>query len=191
MDQHDETASRIEWLRSALARFETALTRYAARLLNGDIDRARDVVQDTFLRLWETPRDQVEDHLTQWLYTVCRNKALDVQRKERRMTSLTDEQMQTHEGRAASSGIDPDAAALSDCSGGGGMLDAVQALPDRQQELIRLKFQSGLSYREIAGVMNLSVTNVGVLLHTAIKALRGMLTAQPGAIGAETKRNTP
>ena len=176
--QRYEPASRTQWLRNALSRFEGPLTRYAARLL-GDIDRARDVVQDVFLRLWETDRGEVDDHLAQWLFTVCRNKALDVQRKERRMTSLTDEQMRVRDSNT-SSACAADSPAESSC-----VLVAVHALPDRQQELIRLKFQNGLSYKEIAGVMDLTVTNVGVLLHKAIKALRGRLAVNPDA-GAGT-----
>ena len=47
-DQNGE--DKHAWVRSAVARYEGPLTLYAARLL-GDADRARDVVQDTFLKL--------------------------------------------------------------------------------------------------------------------------------------------
>ena len=52
-------------------------------------------------------------------------------------------------------------------------------LPPNQQEVIRLKFQNGFSYQEISRITSLSVTNVGFILHTAIKALRQEMTAQP------------
>jgi RNA polymerase sigma-70 factor (ECF subfamily) len=42
-------------------------------------------VQDTFLKLWQTDPDTVNGRLAPWLYTVCRNRAVDVCRKERRM----------------------------------------------------------------------------------------------------------
>ena len=45
-------------------------------------------------------------------------------------------------------------------------------LPDNQQEVVRLKFQNEMTYQEIADVTGLSVTNVGSLLHTALKRLR-------------------
>ena len=45
-------------------------------------------------------------------------------------------------------------------------------LPENQQEVIRLKFQQGLSYKEISSVTGLSVTNVGFLIHTGLKRLR-------------------
>jgi RNA polymerase sigma-70 factor (ECF subfamily) len=45
-------------------------------------------------------------------------------------------------------------------------------LPDNQQEVVRLKFQDNLSYREIAEVTGLTTSNVGYLLHMAVKRLR-------------------
>jgi RNA polymerase sigma-70 factor (ECF subfamily) len=48
-------------------------------------------------------------------------------------------------------------------------------LPANQQEVVRLKFQNSLSYKEISAITGLSVTNVGYLLHTAIQTLRGKL----------------
>lgn len=57
------------------------------------------------------------------------------------------------------------------------MHDAVKQLNDRQQEAIRLKFQSGLSYKEIAEVMDITVNHVGVLLHNAIKTIREKLSS--------------
>ena len=52
------------------------------------------------------------------------------------------------------------------------VLEFVDKLNENQREVVRLKFQSGLSYKEIAAVTELSVSNVGYLIHTAIKKLR-------------------
>ncbi len=60
----------------------------------------------------------------------------------------------------------------------GRMLEQVAALPERQQEVLLLKFQSGLSYRDIAGVLEISASNVGFLIHTAIKTLRERMGAR-------------
>src|SRR5436305_15259890 len=79
------------WVRDAVDRYEGPLTLYAARLL-GDADAARDVVQETFLRLCRQGRAGVEPRLAEWLYTVCRHRALDVLRKESRMSRLSEEQ---------------------------------------------------------------------------------------------------
>ena len=51
----------------------------------------------------------------------------------------------------------------------------MEQLPPKQREVIRLKFQHDLSYKDISAVTGNSVTNVGFLLHTAIKRLRKLL----------------
>lgn len=159
------------WIESVVNAHERPLTIYAARM-TGDADRARDIVQDAFLKLWQADREQVEGHVTKWLYTVCRNRALDVRRKEHRMTRL-----ETNPAAATAT------ATASDTTGRA--VAYVASLPARQQEAVRLKFQGGLSYREIAEVMETSVSNVGVLLHTAIKTIRGQMTdAEPSATPA-------
>ena len=69
-----------------------------------------------------------------------------------------------------------------------GMLDA---LSPNQREVIRLKFQNDLSYREIADVTKLSVTNVGFLIHTGLKKLRALLREQPALDFDLAFRSTP
>ena len=47
----------------------------------------------------------------------------------------------------------------------------IGTLPPNQQEVLRLKFEHGMSYAEISRITQLSVSNVGYLLHVAIKSL--------------------
>src|SRR5688572_9396933 len=87
----DEPAQdQVAWLDGAVARYQSLLTRYALRLV-GDIQRAQDVVQDTFLKLVREDRAELNGRLAEWLYTVCRNRALDVRRKESRMVALAED----------------------------------------------------------------------------------------------------
>ena len=53
-----------------------------------------------------------------------------------------------------------------------GLMQQLSRLPNQQQEILRLKFHGGLTYREIAEVTGLSSSHVGVILHTAISKLR-------------------
>ena len=156
-------------LRSLMDRYERPLVRYAAGITH-DVERARDVVQDTFLRLLKTDRRPDEDHLAQWLFTVCRNRALDVLRKEKRMHTLSD----TYTDSAAAGGPSP-AVVASDRETLGRLGTILATLPERQQEVVRLKFQNDFSYRQIAGITGLSVSNVGFLIHSAINTLRKQL----------------
>jgi RNA polymerase sigma-70 factor (ECF subfamily) len=164
-------SDRTEWVRDVLVEFEGPLVRYAQRI-TGDLESARDVVQETFLRLCRQDRDEVEGHLVQWLFTVCRNRALDVQRKERRMSTATDLDERTFTSDAGQ--YAPDSAAETNDSAAKA-LGLLEHLPDNQQEVIRLKFQNELSYREISDVTGLSVSNVGFLLHVGIKRLRELM----------------
>ncbi|MEX0655143.1 MAG: sigma-70 family RNA polymerase sigma factor [Phycisphaeraceae bacterium] len=155
------------WVRAALVEHEAALIRYA-RSVVGDADRARDVVQDTFLRLCRQQPDVVRPHLRAWLYTVCRRRALDVLRKERRMHTTTDSVTWN-----LPTALD-DAPAQQAEAGETRqrLLAELETLPGKQREVVRLKFQAGLSYRDIADAMDLKVGYVGYLLHTALKTLR-------------------
>jgi RNA polymerase sigma-70 factor (ECF subfamily) len=171
------------WIRRAVDEFEVPLTQYASRLLSGDVDRARDVVQDTFLKLWTADRASVDGHLGQWLYRVCRNRALDVRRKESRMTALQDQQLD-HVGTSAPaprrSGSLHDDALTAGTPGelpGPAVMELLESLNETQQEALRLKFQGGLSYKEIAAVLDITSNHVGVLIHHAIKTLRERMAA--------------
>ena len=55
------------------------------------------------------------------------------------------------------------------------VLDLLDTLPQGQREVIRLKFQNGFSYQEIARISGHSVGNVGYLIHVGLKAIRGKL----------------
>jgi RNA polymerase sigma-70 factor (ECF subfamily) len=59
------------------------------------------------------------------------------------------------------------------------VLAAIAELPEREQEIIALKYAGGLSNREIAGAMGLSDSNVGVILFRALRKLRVQLGAVP------------
>lgn len=154
------------WIRSALDQHEGPLTRYAQRI-TGDPERARDVVQETFLRLCREERPQLDGRLVEWLYTVCRNKAVDVRRKESRMSTLADIAIDQSADR------DPPPADIAEQRDSTSqVLRLLDLLPQRQQEAIRLKFQHGLTYREIAAVMDISSSNVGFLIHRGLKTIR-------------------
>ena len=161
-------------MRAVVRRYELPLTQYAQRI-TGCRERARDVVQDTFLRLGKLPPGALGDEPAKWLFTVCRHRALDVCRKEHRMTYLDPE------AAAAEPSADPSPAdALARKEAAGFLLRILEKLPPRQQEVIQLKFQNGLSYQEIAEVTQLSVSHVGVLIHKGIKALREQHAALAG-----------
>ena len=170
--EHASGSPPAAWDMAALVdEYEPRLTRYALHMV-GDLDAARDVVQDTFVALWRSDPRRVADQLGAWLFTVCRNRALDVLRKERPVDPVDS----AHVVRRPAP--DPAPATLAEqLDDQARLLLALRDLPDRQQEVVRLRFHGELSYREISQITGLSESNVGVLLHQAVYALRDRLVA--------------
>jgi len=160
------------FLERTFAEHQAPLTRYATRLL-GDPDRARDVVQDTFVKLMGQPPAAVDGHAVEWLFTVCRHRALDVLRKESRMKRFAEGEVE----RVTAADPRP-GRTLEQAETHAALLRLIGDLPPNQQEVVRLKFQNGFSYKEIARITELSVGNVGFLIHTAVARLRTAFAAQ-------------
>ena len=83
------------------------------------------------------------------------------------MTALTEVDLDTR----PAAGPAPDAQAEAGETAGRA-LRLLDALPENQREVVRLNFQAGLSYAAISRITGHSVSNVGFLLHTALKTLR-------------------
>lgn len=160
-----------EFVAAAVERYEARLIRYATRIVR-DAEQARDIVQDTFLKLCSARAGNVDDHLAQWLFTVCRNRACDVRRKEGRLSVWNEADLR----RKPVTGPHP-VDVLERKERMQQVLDLMKTLPERQREVLCLKFQCELSYKEIAAVTTLSVGNVGYLIHTGVQTIRERIQA--------------
>src|SRR6476469_3872255 len=128
-------------VREALALYESNLIGYATSILGGDEERARDVVQDTLLKLYLADPERVSENLKAWLYAVCRNRAFDVLRKENRMVMREDnESLERLDDWQPDQGDGADQEELL-----GQIWSMLEQLPRNQREVIRLKFQHDLS----------------------------------------------
>ncbi len=165
-----DKADRVRHLvETSLHDYESALVHYTSGLLNGDWDRARDVVQEAFLKLCRQDPEAMAVHVKSWLYTVCRNRAFDLLRRDTRWAMDEDGL-----DKVAQSAPDPSEDA-SRRDAGREVLECVQSLPRNQQDVVRLRFQQNLSYKEISTVTGVSMGQVGFLLHDAMKRLRTQL----------------
>ena len=160
-------------LRSAMSDFEIPLTKYAVSIL-GDLEQARDVVQDTFLKLYKQDPEKVRKKVKSWLFTVCRNHCYDLIKRNRRTSNLGEDEIsyiasnddnpfQVISFLEAREEIDEKINIL---------YSLIEELPSRQREVMRLKFQANLSYKEIAETIGISSSNVGFVMHSALKKLR-------------------
>lgn len=161
---------RREWVLAALDHYEGRLLRYAQRLL-GDLDQARDVVQFVFLRLCDQSPDEIDDRLAQWLYTVCRNRALDLLRSNGHVgwAMPTTDQTGGH-SPPYSREVDP-ADTAEQVELHALLRTLIEELPSNQREALDL-WSDGFSYQQIAAIIDRQEGHVRVLVHRGLKALR-------------------
>jgi RNA polymerase sigma factor (sigma-70 family) len=161
--------NREAFIEQAMKDFESPLIGYAATILH-DTDRARDVVQDTFIRLCQQDIAKVSDNLKSWLFTVCRNRALDILRKEKHTRPLEEIRWK----KVAGPGLQPDERVVTD-ERLAAVMKLLERLSENQREVILLKFHQGLSYQEIQIITGLTSGNIGFLIHTGLKRLRDLM----------------
>ncbi len=145
-----------------------SIRRYAVRLLS-DPEAALDVAQEVFLKL-EQNRPEIQAERA-WAYRTARNLVIDRFRKSGRFGNT----LQDIPGDVTR--FDP-AAIIEKKETLEMIQEKMNDLSPRHREVLRLKFQEGLKYAEIAEVISEPVTTVGWLLHEAIRQLRKELVPQ-------------
>jgi RNA polymerase sigma factor (sigma-70 family) len=167
---------------AVLTEHESGLLRYAARILH-DPDAAQDVVQDVFIKLYNGWRNGAEPARTlkSWLYRVTHNAAVDHIRKESRLRVLHEKQadeMSANRGPSLRKEVaDREAMQLA--------LQQMQALEAGEQQVVVLRLQEGMSYREIAEITKRSEGHVGHILHHAMKKMAAGLKRAGVALGGD------
>lgn len=151
-----------------MGRYQESLVRFVANLVQDD-GVAQDIVQETFLRVARRPRRLLDvGNCHNWLLAVARNLSVDhlrrVVRRRKHARALAEEQ-------ARQAAVESPTREAERREVRQRVRDEIQRLRPRLRELMLLKVQEGKSYREIADITGLSVTNVGYLLHQAIKTL--------------------
>ena len=164
-------AEREKFIEKALMDYESPLIGYASTILH-DIDLARDVVQDTFVKLCQQDIEKLRENLKSWLFTVCRNRALDLLRKDKRIQPLEEIRWK----KFAGPGLQPDEIPQHE-ERMAQIMSHMNRLTANQREVIILKFQQDLSYQEIHQITGLTTGNIGFLIHTGLKRLREIIPA--------------
>lgn len=162
-------------------RHEGALLSFAAAFLRDDTT-AQDVVQDAFLKAARDPHRMLKcraDGASErnWLLKVVRDLSIDSLRRkasERKAVEIARESPPAGVVRAAR----PADAAAEEAEEAARLRAAVDRLRPRLRELLILKVREQKSYKEIAQITGLTVTNVGFLLHQAMQELGRELRMQ-------------
>jgi len=160
-------SSVVSQMEAVVAHYETALLRYATRIVNSPT-LAQDVVQNVFIKLYRGWEEGMKPSakLKGWLYRVTHNEAVDFVRKESRLKVL-------HERHAEKE--------LDECPDGKNcpaaedkkrlVLMHLRQLSPVEQQILLLRMEEGFSYKEISEATGRSEGNVGNILHHAVKKL--------------------
>lgn len=149
---------------AAIERHQAALLRYATRLIGGDAAKATEVVQGTLAELKALPPEDTAENTAEWLFATCRRRAMDVLRREGRITRFESGGGQAAAGAEAGAAGETEEPHVT-------MQRLIARLTPKQQEVVRLRFQNGFSHKEIARITELTTFNVGVLIHNAVARL--------------------
>ena len=161
-------AAKLASFEIIVSEYESVLLRYVVRIVQSQ-DAAQDIVQDTFIKLLNKWKDELRPspEISSWLYRVAHNCAVDYLRRETRLNLLhnreaeeRDDFVQPNRGEDFRINETAEKAAT-----------AVRHLSLREQQLVILKIYEEKSYKEISEITGLTVTNVGYILHFAMKKL--------------------
>jgi len=120
-----------------------------------DDERARDIVQDSYEKLWRNAENVNFDKVKSYLFTTAYHTMIDVVRKDKRQTYLEDYRIPEDLHNEQYSDL---AEILN---------EAVKRLPDIQRSVILLRDYEGYSYKEIGDITSLSEAQVKVYIYRA------------------------
>ena len=155
-----------------------SLCHFAQRFVY-DLDTAREIVQDVFVRIWEKRNSlPVDISLKSYLYTSVRNKCLDYLKHLN--VEYEYEKMRVREvqesGNSSSNAIDHPLDGLITEELENAIKDAIENLPDKCKGIFEMSRYKGLKYREIAEELNISVKTVETQMSRAIHSLKNELS---------------
>ena len=150
-----------------LQKYWVPIVRYANRFLNHP-DAAEDVAQEAFVRFWsERARWDPTAHPRAILYHVARNLMLNEERSARvraKWAATTTD--------PACHPLPTPAQAFDERELEAVLVRAINLLPERRREVFRLVRHGGLTYRQVAEVMGITVQTVANQMTAALNDLR-------------------
>ncbi|WP_431135979.1 RNA polymerase sigma factor [Psychroserpens mesophilus] len=130
-----------------------------------DIDKAEDIVQDTFITLWDNCKKVNYEKVKSYLYTVASNTFLNIVKHEKVVHKYQQSISHQHTNES------PEFIMLEK-----EFMDKLQqtidSLPDKQKEVFLLNRIEKKKYREIAEQLGISVKAVEKRMHSALLVLR-------------------
>lgn len=126
-----------------------------------DRGAAEDVAQEIFVKLWQGLGGyDGRAKLSTWIYAIARNASISALRKRPQGISLSDPAVAAEADALESTAAPPDA-------GDAQLWRAVEALPDRQRQVVTLFYQDDRTTEEVAEMLGIPVNTVKTHLHRA------------------------
>jgi RNA polymerase sigma-70 factor (ECF subfamily) len=165
-----------------LGRWEKRIRGAIYRLVGSD-EEARDLCQEAFLKAYKSLRSfKQEARFSSWLYQIALNLCRDRMRRRRGKTMVSLDELE--EGGAAMPVAGPTALdLLQERDTSRLVAQAVESLPGEQREVIILKEYQGLTFLEIAQVLDVPISTVKTRLYRGLDQLRSRLERE-GVRGA-------
>jgi len=155
------------------------LVRNVARSMVQDYQDAEDLAQETFIKAYNSLQGLKDNEkFGPWLFTILRHTVLDFLRSERANVSLETLLEEGFEPRGEDA-VEAGSAALESHEDDLRTLDALNSLREDYREVIVLKHVEGLSYKEIATRLNMSVSAVGEKLSRVRSLLKRRIEKKP------------
>lgn len=158
-----------------------AVVLYAAKILHDD--DVEDVVQDVFVELWRR-REQIteEKHIHAFLFRAVYTRALNVLKHRSVIHKYSKEYLCIEKKRLEyyNPAHNTTAKYVENMELGRQIEEAIEELPDKRRQIFIMGYVHGISNKEIAEMMNISVRTVEVQIYKALKYLRvrlGYLTS--------------
>lgn len=143
-----------------------------ARAYTRTAEDCQDLAQEILFQVWRSlPQFQGRSSATTWCYRVALNTALGWHRDERRRQARRDSRIEIEEIPTSQSDSSQQLAQRELVHR---LYDAIRQLPKADTALVLL-YLDDLSYREMADVLGISESNVGVKLNRAKKALTELM----------------
>ena len=164
----DEYAFEIAFLK-----YYTPLCRYIWKYLRSE-DLAEEVVQEVFASIWESRESlDINGHLRGLLYEAGRNKALNYIKHEKIVSRYLSEarQQNDHHFYNPSENLDSENHAFFQAA-----KDAIDNLPPKASRIYKMNQNEGLTYKEIAAYLGISVKTVESQMRRALQILRECLS---------------
>ncbi len=144
----------------SFAAYNVLYERYSDKILNFinrsfkmDFDQSEEITQQVFIKLFEYKyKYKSRFQFSTWLYTVARNKTIDILRKMKKENKLAiTEKIEAPEN--PSLGVEANEKSKL-------ILKAIESLNDNQREVLIMRYKLGLSFQEIAEITSIKINTL-------------------------------